>query len=239
MINIDLDNLNDFEKEIYEKLLEYSAENPAFRINEAADVCGCSVSKISKYVKKLGFDNYKQYIAFLYDEEIPNKQQSDELKRIENFIDDFDISMVDEFIELINDYERIILFGYGPSGAITEYFEYKFRTCTDKMVISLADETSISSLLDQKTLLIVFTATGTFTSFKPIYEEAKAQGAKMAIVVEEYNTSLFNQCDRIFWLSKFNQPDYLEPYQKTRTIFFIFIEEVIRKIITNEMEPNK
>ncbi|SIQ34450.1 MurR/RpiR family transcriptional regulator [Halanaerobium kushneri] len=236
MINIDLDNLNDFEKEIYAKLLEYSKDHPAFKIRDAAEVCDCSVSKISKYVKKLGFDNYKQYIAFLYDEEIPNKEQSDELKRIRNFIDDFDTSMIDEFIELIDQHEKLVLFGYGPSGAITEYFEYKFRTCTDKMVVSLSDDSSISSMLDDKTLLIIFTATGSFCSFKPIYEDAKEQGAKVAIVVEEYNTSLFNQCDKIFWLSKFNQPDYLEPYQKTRTIFFIFIEEVIRKIILNNMD---
>ncbi|TDO84357.1 DNA-binding MurR/RpiR family transcriptional regulator [Halanaerobium saccharolyticum] len=234
MINIDLGNLNDFEKEIYENLLEYSEENPAFRIKEAAEICDCSVSKISKYVKKLGFDNYKQYIAFLYDEEIPDKEQSDELTRLKKFIDDFDMTMINEFIELINDHEKVVLFGYGPSGAVTEYFEYKFRTCTDKMVISLSDETSIASMLDKKTLLLIFTATGSFCSFKPIYEEAKGKGAKVAILIEEYNTSLFNQCDRIFWLSKYNQPDYLEPYQKTRTVFFIFIEEVIRQMILNK-----
>ncbi|MCC3145638.1 SIS domain-containing protein [Halanaerobium sp. Z-7514] len=231
MIQINLSNLNDFEREIYNKLLEYSKENPPFRIKDAAEVCDCSVSKISKYVQKLGFRNYKQYIAFLYGEELENENQSDELDRLKKFINDFDTSMVDEFIELLNEHQKIVLFGYGPSGAITEYFEYKLRTCSDNFVISLLDETSLLSVIDDNTLLVIFTATGTFRSFEPIYKRAKKQGANVAIVVEEYNTRLFNQCDRIFWLSKFNQPDHFEPYQKTRTIFFIFMEEVVRKII--------
>jgi DNA-binding MurR/RpiR family transcriptional regulator len=232
---MDLSNLNELEKKIYYKLLEYSKNNPAFRINEAAKVCNCSISKISKFVKKLGFQNYKQYLFFLYGEEIPNKDQSDELTRIKKFIDDFDTSMVDEFLELINSYKKIVVFGYGPSGITAEYFEYKFRILSDKIVAYLSDETSILSIVDERTLLIIFTVTGSFRSFENLYNEAKKRGCDVAIVAEEYNTSLFDQCDRIFWLSKYKQPDNLLPHEKSRTIFFIFIEEVIRRILENKL----
>ena len=110
MIQVDLSNLNELERKIYNRLLEHSKDNPPFRINEAAEVGGCSVSKISKYVKKLGFDNYKQYIAFLYGEKISNTPESDELTRIKKFIDDFDTILVDEFIKLVNSHKKMILY---------------------------------------------------------------------------------------------------------------------------------
>ena len=238
MIQVDLSNLNELEKKIYKRLLEYSEDNPPFRITEAAKVGGCSVSKISKYVKKLGFDNYKQYISFLYGEEISTTPESDELTRLKKFMDDFYSSLINEFIDLLNSHKKIILFGYGPSGIATKYFEYKIRTCSNNMAIAVSDEGSISSIVDNNSLLIIFTVTGSFKSFKNIYENAKENNCEVVIVAEEYNSSLFNQCDHIFWLSKYDQPKYLEPYQKSRTIFFIFIEELVRNIINKTHKKN-
>lgn len=236
MIQVDLSNLNELERKIYNRLLKHSKDNPPFRINEAAEVGGCSVSKISKYVKKLGFDNYKQYIAFLYGEEISNKPESDELNRIKKFIDDFDTSLIDEFIKLLNSHQKIVLFGYGPSGLCAEYFEYKLRTCSNNMAIAVSDEGSLESMIDENSLLIIFTVTGTFKSFESIYKNARKKNCEVVIIAEEYNTSLFNQCDHIFWLSKFDQPDYLEPYQKSRIIFYIFIEEIMRNILDKKLK---
>ena len=59
------------------------------------------------------------------------------------------------------------------------------------------------------------------------------------MVAEEYNTDLFSQCDRIFWLSKYNQPNDLKPYEKSRTVFFIFLEEVMQRIIIKNKEIKK
>ncbi len=44
-------------------------------------------------------------------------------------------------------------------------------------------------------------------------------------------TDLFKQCDHIFCLSEYNQSDDLLPYEKSRTVFFIFLEEVIQKLM--------
>ncbi len=228
MINIDFSNLNSFEKQIYDKLLMYSQNNSAFGISKAAEICNCSISKISKYVKKLGFNNYKQYMDFLYGKEIPQTKHSNELNRIKQFIEDFDVSMVDEFIELMDSHEKIVLFGFGPSAICAQYFEYKLRTCSDKMIVALSDEISVESMVNDTTLLVIFTVTGTFRSFENIYKASKAKGCEVAMVVEEYNTSLFTQCDRIFWLSKNPQPSHLLPYEKSRTVFFIFMEEIIQ-----------
>ncbi|MFA9379207.1 MAG: MurR/RpiR family transcriptional regulator [Lachnotalea sp.] len=235
MLNINTANLNPLEKKIYKTLIDYSKSNPKFRITKASELCDCSVSKISKFAKKLGFENFKQYLNFLYGENMLVSENSSELTRIKNFIEEFDKELIDEFLELIISHEKIVFFGYGPSLLCAQYFEYRLRTCTNKMIVAVSDEISVSSTVDENTLLIILTVTGTFHSFKNIYNSAKNKGCNVAILVEEYNTTLFDQCDKIFWLSKVPQPNYLKPYEKSRTIFFIFLEEVIQQIQNNNL----
>lgn len=227
MINIDFNILNPLEKEIHSKLSAESLKVDTLRITRAAELCECSVSKISKFTKKLGFTKYKQYLDFLYERELPGNRQSSELSRIENFIKSFDQKKVDDMVELINKHEKIILFGYGPSLACAQYFEYRLRTCTNKVIFAVPDDLSITSMTDKDSLLLFFTVTGTFRSFKKIYHETKTKGSEVAIIAEEYNTTLFSQCDKIFCLAKESQPKHLKTYEKSRTTFFIFMEEVI------------
>jgi DNA-binding MurR/RpiR family transcriptional regulator len=238
MINIDFNKLNPLEKKINETLITLSKNAYNITINQAAEACDCSLSKISKFVKKLGFNNYKQYMDFLYGKELPEKKSLIELDRIKNFIDAFDISLVDEFIELMNSYEKIILFGYGPSFICTQYFEYKLRINTNKFVIAVPDEISVESLIDDKSLLVIFSTTCKFKSFDRLNKLSKEKNCQVLLVVEEYNDSLISNYNKIFWLSKFPQPDDLKPYEKSRIVFFIFIEEVIQHIIFNNRQKN-
>ncbi|MBU3112078.1 MurR/RpiR family transcriptional regulator [Clostridium lacusfryxellense] len=238
MINIDFNKLNPLEKMINETLITLSKTATNITITKAAENCDCSVSKISKFAKKLGFNNFKQYIDFLYGKDLPENRSSVELERIKNFIDDFDISLVDEFIKLLNSYKKIILFGYGPSFIATQYFEYKLRINTNKFVIAVPDEISVESLLDDKSLLVIFSTTGKFKSFERINTLAKEKNCQVLLIVEEYNESLLTNYSKIFWMSKFLQPDILKPYEKSRIVFFIFIEEVIQRIIFNNRQDN-
>lgn len=231
MININFSALNLLEQKIHKKLLENSKNLSTIKITEAAELCECSVSKISKFVKKLGFSSYKQYLDFLYGREISSTYLSDELSRIRMFIDDFDENKVDELMDLIEKHDKIVLFGYGPSLICAQYFEYRLRTSTNKLIIAVNDEISISSMTNDSTLLILLTVTGTFHTFENIYKASKEKGCEVVILVEEYNADLFHQCDKIFWLSQYNQPDSLLAYEKSRTIFFIFLEEVIQKLM--------
>lgn len=231
MINVDLTILNPLEKKIHDTLIRESKGSDNLRINEAAVICGCSVSKISKFTKKLGFANYKQYLDFLYGRDLGKREHSDELIRIEKFIKNFDDEMVNELISLIDCHEKIVLFGYGPSLLCAEYFEYRFRNCADKTTMAFSDEVALKNMVDKSTLLILITETGRFHSFQDVYSAAKQKGGTVVIIVEEYNTELFNQCDKIFWLSPDPQPAHLKPYEKSRTLFFIFLEEIIQKFL--------
>lgn len=231
MIAMDLSGLNPLEKKIHEQMLRHSRTMPAIRIGQAAEFCQCSVSKISKFVKKLGFGSYRQYHDFLYGKEVKSTDSPDELKRIRSFIETYDTAMTDELLSLIDSHDKIVLFGYGPSFLCARYFEYRFRNCSNKTTMAVSDEVTLDNMIDGSTLLLIITRTGRFRSFQDVYTAAKQKGGKVVIVAEECNTKLLNQCDKIFWLSQDHQPVNLEPYEKSRTLFFIFFEEIVQKML--------
>ncbi len=226
MIRIDFSRLNPLEKEIHETLKNAARRRSSITIAEAAELCGCSMSKISKFVKKLGFSNYKQYLRFLYDKELSPPDTLSELQRLHRFIEDFDPALVTAFIEEMEKHPKILFFGHGPSYLVAEYFQYKLRFSTGKYVNALSEEFMAENLVDSDTLLVVLTTTGAFRPFTDLYRSAKEQGAKVLILAEEYNPSLLDSSDQLIWLSNHAQPRELKPHEKSRTVFYIFIEEV-------------
>lgn len=237
MIHIDFTALNTLEKSIHEKLQSASSSQPTLRITEAALLCGCSTSKISKFTKKLGFTNFKQYVAFLYDDTMTKKQSpSSELGRIQQFITNFDERLVDDMIALIAGHERIILFGYGPSLLCAQYLEYRLRTASPKVIIAVVDDLSVASMTDASTLLIIVTVTGAYRDFTTMYNSASKKGATVAIVAQNYNVSLLDQCDTIFFLTDTPNSGEKLPHERSRTLIFIYMEEVIQRIAGGNRE---
>ena len=228
---IDWKKLNPLEQSIYKQLVLYAGENTSIKISEAALYCGCSVSKISKFVKKLGFDNFKQFAAFLQGKEPEKKSCSSELERIRQFTEEFDFRIVENFIEQLEKHKKIIILGYGPSYYCAQYFEYKLRLQSEAFIIAVPDLVTAKELMDSTTLLVVFSATGHFTSFQEICEEAKIKGCDTLMIVEEYHVDLLEQYENVCFLTHSAQPSELKPYEKSRTVFFIFIEEVIFRIL--------
>ena len=232
---IDLNKLNALERDIFQQLTEHAKENGTLRITDAAQLCGCSTSKISKFVKKLGFDNFKQFMQFTQGEEPPQKRRSSELERIRDFTEEFDHKMVEAFISMLNSHERIIILGYGPSYTCAQYLEYKLRIQCNKYIVAVPDLITAQSQLGDRSLLVIFSATGRFTSFHEICQETREKGGDVLLIMEEYYPELLNEHDNIFFLTRSIQDPSLRPHEKSRVIFFIFIEEVMFRI----MEINK
>lgn len=231
MLDIDINNLNALEKQIHEKITAKLKQDGALTITQAAALCDCSASKISKYVKKLGFQNYKQYMDFMCGKEIPRKESSSEFDRIRNFMDEFDLSLIDRFIDLIHGYEKIILLGYGPSRYCAQYFEFRLQLIIKQTVIAVADDISARALADDKTLLIIFSATGTYLSFDNVVQTVHEKGGQSLLIAEEYNPSIIPNEGMIYFLTNSSQTFTTIPYEKSRAVFFIFIEEVIHTLL--------
>lgn len=238
MFNVDTTKLNAQERKILDQLTDYAKVNPAPTITGAANICGCAVSQISKVVRKAGFQGYKRFIYYLYFSEQPKQASLDELERLKRVLLDFDIAMVSEFAALIADHERIVLFGYGPSSICAQYFEYKLRICSSAFVSTAPDEQSAKSMLAPRALLVILTTTGQYRSFESLTLEAKEKRSDVVVVSEEFNPLLMANCNRYFVLTNHKQSDALEPYEKTRTVFFIFLEQVIQKILSDKAQKS-
>jgi len=227
MLIFGLNRLNPLEHQIYDNLIPHLKNSDHLKITEAAEICGCSSSKISKFVKKMGFDNYKQFAAFIRGESLPEKKVSSEMERICRFAEQFDPALVDTFLDQFDRHEKIVLFGYGPSFICAQYFEYKLRIHSDKFIVAIPDIITASRRLDDKTLLVIFSTTGKFASFQAVCEEARQNGCDILLIAEEYNQKLIDDYENILFLTNSTQSQQLKPYEKSRTCFIIFIEEVI------------
>ncbi|MBS7253592.1 MurR/RpiR family transcriptional regulator [Flavobacterium branchiicola] len=234
MYIVNKDLLNALEKNIYSILLKEIKLNHSLSITEAATICNCSPSKISKFVQKLGFSTYKEYLGF-----ISGKASTvllDENERLTKFLADFKPEIAFQFAEYLRKFDKIILFGYGPSFIAGQYFEYKLRNLLDIPIWSVAHEASINDLIGTNNLVIIFSTTGQFKSFKELYENIISKNSKAAFLLEEGRTDFLETYDYIITLSNYLQNPKLLPHEKTRTTFFAFIEAVIKQLETSATE---
>lgn len=232
MLRLNTEQLTTLEKDVHGKVSELVKENDRLKIVEAADVCNVAPSKVSTLVRKLGFDNFKQYKRYFSGQEInvESEKKTEELERLMMFLEHFDHSSVDEFISVYHKFDKVILFGLGPSFISAEYFAYKLDIVSAKNIKVTHSEEYVKQMADQDTLLIVFSVTGKFSTFENLFQETKNQGSEIMLILEEYAAIQESLVDYVFHLSTYTQSEQLLPFEKTRTIFFIFMEEIATKL---------
>lgn len=227
-----LEKLNELELSIHLQLQQHLQTNPDLKIIEASNLCQVSPSKISKFCQKIGFSNYKQYKEFVQTGKIASNSSSFELERLSNYIKSFDNKKATKLARLITKHDRIILHGIGPSLIAVEYFAYRLRIHTKKDIITTSDDFFINTNINNKTLAIIYSVTGTFRSFKPIINTCEGKKTEYIIVCEEQSNQPDFTNKKVLFLTDSTQDMHQLAYEKTRTIWFIFIEEVISKIVS-------
>lgn len=229
MLKLNTDNLTILEKKIHNTLSKVAATNGKIRIIEAAEICNVSSSKVSKLARKLGFENYKQYILYYSGQQtdIIVQKKPNEIERLIQFLKSYDPKTVDNFISVFKKFNKIIVFGLGPSYICAEYFAYKHALVTDINIFVTQHEDYAEQMADEETLLIVFSVTGKFSSFENLFDATKKKGSQTMLILEDHVNMRDSKVDYIIYLSKFTQNDDLLAFEKTRTIFFFFIEEII------------
>lgn len=232
MLQLNRDHLTETEKGMYDILSETVKTKPVLRITEAADLCKVSPSKVTKFIQKLGFKSFKQFKLYFSGDEIESAtlDKSTEISRLIDYLNNFDYSVVEEFITIINNYSKIIIYGLGPSFFTAEYFGHKLATVMNKNITVTQFEDYATQLADKDTLLLVFSVTGKFASFDQLFDKVHRNQADSMLIMEEYMNASDYNADYIFHLTEGRQNDDLLPFEKTRTIFFIFIEEIFKSL---------
>lgn len=233
MLDIRIESLNNVEKKILDILRGHLVAEPQryITITEAARLCQVSSSKVSKTAAKLGFESYKKFIAFYQGGQLnpsTNYRQQSELERISKFINSFDYSIAEKTFQIMIRHSKIIFYGFGPSFICAQYFVYKLQCLTNIPIFATSDATTLKHCLDKGCLLVILTVTGAFADFKPMISDAEQNGASILMVLEDYNKNMYPEVSHKIFLTDQMQPNHLQPFEKTRTCFFIFFEEVIR-----------
>lgn len=129
---------------------------------------------------------------------------------------------------------KILLLGLGPSAYCAQYMEYKLRLLLpDKLVLAVTDTVGAESFVDEDTLLVIFSTSGRFKSFEPLLKKVYQRGGKPVLVIEEYHPDLIQKYEPtpLIFLSDSVQSSDLKAYEKSRILTFIYIEEVLFKIM--------
>src|SRR5699024_8184836 len=111
-----------------------------------------------------------------------------------------------------------------------EYFDHKLATVMNKNITFTQFKYYATQLADKDTLLLFFSVTGKFESFDHLFVMVHRNQADSMLIIEEYMNASDYNADYIFHLTESRQNDDLLPFEKTRTIFFIFIEEIFKSL---------
>ncbi len=229
--NINFKILNELEQTIHKQLSAALLDDNLLSITNAAKLCDVSPSKISKFCKKLGFENYKQYKIYITTGKlIPFNNKSEELQRLEKYIKTFNPNTSTKLAKLIHKSNRIILCGMGPSLIAVEYFAYRLRIVTCCDVMTSNEDFFMKNHMTNNSLLIIFTATGLFQSYANIVNYCESNNFKYIIICEENNHIDEYANKNLLYLTNSTQVNKKLPYEKTRTIWFIYIEEVLTSL---------
>jgi len=238
MIKVDYNNLNLLEKKLLDGTRESIQHNPKISITELSKCFDVSTSKISKFVKKLGFESFKQYKHFIVGEESEpqTSQVSDELQRITKYISNFDEQLAYDFWIKIKDCNKLVIYGLGPSYICADYFAYRLRTFSDVFTLATNDLTVVKNADNSDTKLLVLSTTGLF---KPLNDDLnKLKYKEMIFLFEEFRHFPDLQGNTLFYLTNSTGDHSLKPYEKSRTLFFIFLEEIIQKFKASNDNKN-
>ncbi|WP_337262398.1 MULTISPECIES: MurR/RpiR family transcriptional regulator [unclassified Serratia (in: enterobacteria)] len=233
MIKIDYKSLNALEKKLLDSTKECIQHNSTVSITELSAQFDVSTSKISKFVRKLGFESFKQYKKFIISEhnDAPPAKPSSELQRIADYIANFDDNLAHDFWLKIKDCNKLIIYGLGPSYICADYFAYRLRIFSDVFTLATNEVTTVRNSDSKDTKLLVLSTTGLFKSFD---EDLSGLNYKEIIFLfEEFRYFPKLQQNTLFYLTNSGGNSELKPYEKSRTLFFIFLEEVIQKFMPN------
>lgn len=222
-------------------------------IQEAAKDLEVSPSAIIRVVKKLqyrGLPDLKNALERYMSEKTELVQSSREELLSESIIGEYKqhLNLIRSCLsekqltiiaQMIREAKTTRVLGIGSSGLAAEQFVYSLLY-QDKYVEAITSRTKIfylSRVLDQDTLLIIFTVSGNTDLYEEIFEQAKETGAKIVLITMNRN-SKFKQTSTEVLLLPSNLTDFSKPdiYQLDNRFAFIVLSEILAAYYIHYLE---
>lgn len=151
------------DKQIADTILSRKIPVSEMTISYLADQTDVSISTISKFVKKAGFDSFsnfklqyaREYDVSIIDERISNSDSMEEIgyklyenvsQSLESTLQLIDFNMLEEIINLMRDARHIYLFGVGASGIACQDLYFKLSRIGKSVLYHSDPHIQLSSL---------------------------------------------------------------------------------------------
>lgn len=220
------------EKDVYYTIAWTMLNNirkvPKLNINQLADMCYTSSATISRFIKKLDYENfgefkeqvnsnlkyYKQKASFnpkfveekqLEPEKITNEFYGLLIKNLQQTSENLDIRKLDKLVELIYQHKKIAFFGM----QFSQYISMEIQTrllMLGKLVTAFVDmqeQYKYIDELDENSLAIILTVAGRVANTELI-NKIKKKNIKLAIITQNPNTPYMKEADLVLL---FGNPD--------------------------------
>jgi RpiR family carbohydrate utilization transcriptional regulator len=219
-------------------------------IQEAAKDLEVSPSAIMRVVKKLryrGLPDLKNSLENYKNEKTELVESTKEKILSESIIDDYKerLNLISSCLsekqlaniaQLIQGAKTTRVLGIGSSGLAAEQFVYSLLY-QDKYVEAITSRTKIfylSRVLDEDTLLIIFTVSGNAELYEEIFEQAQETGAKIVLITMNRNSKFKKLATEVVLLPS-NVTDFSKTdiYQLDNRFAFIVLSEILAAYYLN------
>ncbi|MDF2152848.1 MurR/RpiR family transcriptional regulator [Vibrio sp. CAU 1672] len=190
-----------------QKIADYFlALNPTKNIEELAAEIGVSTASITRFCKKIGLNNFKEFL-YLYQNQLDSENpefyetrtlQNEYFEMLQQFDQCLKPEDIDVFCELINKHKVIYVFGLGYSAFAAH--DLKFRlTRLGKFVEIVHDSDSmdmISSIIGEGELVLLLSLKGNNSRMIQSAQKMKAKGVQLLCVTANERSRLLDYADR-------------------------------------------
>lgn len=213
---------DDLNYTIADFILKNISEIAEMNIVVFANTCHVSPASISRFCRKLGYDDYihlkmecAKYTSSKstdYYEPVmlqdPKKASATYLKnaasRLEEQIDLLDWQILEEFVEDIHKSNHVAFYGSHFSHSIAQLIQASLLSC-NKYSIAKNDsdqQIKIAESLDDDSIAITISVRGNYLRGTPRLKRAiEKSGAKSVLITANHDPKLINEFDRIIYIS--------------------------------------
>lgn len=218
---------NDVNYDIARIVLRNYHDIPKMSINDLADCCFVSASSITRFIKELGFDSFKEFKKQIIDTVNINADYSKDLSfakkddlqpiletytnRIKENIDftfrNIDYSQIERICELIYNSEEVVILGLEFATMLGLHFQKKMASINKFVRIGVTEEKQqeIVETIQEGTVVLILSIEGSyFYRNNKLIVKLEEKNCKLIAVTMNGTGKLVNRCEEVLMCNKYN-----------------------------------
>lgn len=208
----------------------------AYNITELSKKCFVSQATVSRFIKKLGFEDYNSFKSecLNYMDEIKNKKIEESTnieslnKELKLFKDKFNNIDIENIVLTLKKYNKIYISGLNYCYLMAQYFQMECFPLENITIKVIEDNEEIQNI-EKDSLLIILTTTGNYFNINRIVKEyiKNSNCEKILISIRELDEKIKALFDKKYILNMDSN------IKDSRYIMMVLIDNIIDRVKIN------